>query len=173
MTFHANVDQIPWLSLTFQVAYEPWLTNFCPPFQHLLSQRLTSLSIIGAPRVPPLNPSETIVLSEHYRLWEAEFHYAERRQSLGQQMLNGGHEWELMSMTKFQRGFSSSWMPLCLLLILWSILQEHSLFPVFIFFCILFYLYNVYYFLFFNNFIWNIIYIFIMNKRHSSFINIL
>ena len=28
-----------------------------------------SLGIMGAPRVPPLNPSESIVLSEHYRLW--------------------------------------------------------------------------------------------------------
>ena len=27
-----------------------------------------SLGIMGAPRVPPLNPSESIVLSEHYRL---------------------------------------------------------------------------------------------------------
>ena len=41
----------------------------CPPFQHLLSERLTSLGIMGASRVPPLNPSETIVLSEHCRLW--------------------------------------------------------------------------------------------------------
>ena len=31
-------------------------------FQHLLSERLTSLGIIGEPRVAPLNPSETIVL---------------------------------------------------------------------------------------------------------------
>ena len=45
------------------------LTHFCPPFQHLLSERLTSLGIMGAPRVPPLNPPESIVLSEHYRLW--------------------------------------------------------------------------------------------------------
>ena len=44
------------------------LTYFCPPFQHLLSERLSSLGIMGEPRVPPLNPSETIVLSEHYRL---------------------------------------------------------------------------------------------------------
>ena len=28
-----------------------------------------SLGIMGAPRVPPLNPSESIVLWEHYRLW--------------------------------------------------------------------------------------------------------
>ena len=35
---------------------------FCPPFQHLLSERLMSLGIMGAPRVPPLNPSESIVL---------------------------------------------------------------------------------------------------------------
>ena len=45
------------------------LTHSCLPFQNLLSERLTSLGIMGAPRVPPLNPSETIVLSEHYRLW--------------------------------------------------------------------------------------------------------
>ena len=38
------------------------LTHSCPPFQHLLSERLASLGIMGAPRVPPLNPSETIVL---------------------------------------------------------------------------------------------------------------
>ena len=37
-------------------------------FQHLLSERLTSLGIMGEPPVPPLSPSETIVLSEHYRL---------------------------------------------------------------------------------------------------------
>ena len=37
-------------------------THSCQPFQHLLSERLTSLSIMGVPRVPPLNPSETIVL---------------------------------------------------------------------------------------------------------------
>ena len=36
--------------------------HFCPPFQHLLSERLTSLGIMGEPRVPPLNPTETIVL---------------------------------------------------------------------------------------------------------------
>ena len=38
------------------------LTHFCPPFQHLLSETLTSLGIMGEPRVPPLNPTETIVL---------------------------------------------------------------------------------------------------------------
>ena len=47
---------------------DPPLTHFCLPFQHLLSERLTSPGIMGEPRVPPLNPSETIVLSEHYRL---------------------------------------------------------------------------------------------------------
>ena len=30
------------------------LTHSCPPFQHLLSERLTSLGIIGEIRVPPL-----------------------------------------------------------------------------------------------------------------------
>ena len=33
------------------------------PFQHLLYERLTSLGKMGAPRVTPLNPSETVVLS--------------------------------------------------------------------------------------------------------------
>ena len=36
-------------------------THFCPPFKHLLTERLTSLGIMGEPRVPPLNPSETSV----------------------------------------------------------------------------------------------------------------
>ena len=49
-----------------QVTREP--INLHPVYQHLLSKRLTSLGIMGKPRVPPLNPSETIVLSEHYRL---------------------------------------------------------------------------------------------------------
>ena len=44
------------------VIYFLVLTHFCPPFPHLLSERLTSLGIMGEPRVPPLNPSETIVL---------------------------------------------------------------------------------------------------------------
>ena len=34
---------------------------FATKFQHLLSERLTSLGKMGAPPVPPLNPSETIV----------------------------------------------------------------------------------------------------------------
>ena len=40
------------------------LTHSCPPFQHLLSERLTSLGIMGASRVPPLNPAETIECSQ-------------------------------------------------------------------------------------------------------------
>ena len=38
------------------------LTHFCPLFQHMLSERLTSLGIMGETRVLPLNPSPTIVL---------------------------------------------------------------------------------------------------------------
>ena len=49
--------------------YISLLTHSCPPFQHLLSERLMSLGIMGAPRVPHLNPSESIVFWEHYRLW--------------------------------------------------------------------------------------------------------
>ena len=46
-----------------------YLTHFCPPFSNICCpERLTSLGIMGVPRVPPLNRSETIVLSAHYRL---------------------------------------------------------------------------------------------------------
>ena len=48
--------------------YYCMISHFCQPFKHLLSERLTSLGIMGVPQVPPLNPPETIVLSEHYRL---------------------------------------------------------------------------------------------------------
>ena len=71
----------------------------CPPFQHLLSEGLTSLGIMGAPRVPPLNPPETIVLSEHYRLWGVSGghprfpHYAERRSLSDSKCWNGGKKW--------------------------------------------------------------------------------
>ena len=40
------------------------LTHLCPPLRSTFAVRETaSLGIMGAPRVPPLNPSETIVLS--------------------------------------------------------------------------------------------------------------
>ena len=39
------------------------LTHLCPPLRSTFAVRETaSLGIMGAPRVPPLNPSETIVL---------------------------------------------------------------------------------------------------------------
>ena len=62
------IQNIMWIpAMLFSCVFA--LTHFCPPFQHLLSERLTSVGIMGAPRVPPLNPSETIVFWEHYRLW--------------------------------------------------------------------------------------------------------
>ena len=46
------------------------LTHLCRPVRSTFAVRETaSLGIMGEPRVPPLNPSESIVLSEHYRLW--------------------------------------------------------------------------------------------------------
>ena len=46
------------------------LIHLCPPLRSTFAVRETaSLGIMGEPRVPPLNPSETIVLWEHYRLW--------------------------------------------------------------------------------------------------------
>ena len=88
------------------------LTHFCPPFQHLLSEILTSLSIMGAPRVPPLNPSETIVLWEHYKPLRDDSALRalscqstiERRQSLGQQMLE---RWAKMGLKKYILYFKS------------------------------------------------------------------
>ena len=45
------------------------LTHLCRPVRSKFAIRETaSLGIMGEPRVPPLNPSESIVLSEHYRL---------------------------------------------------------------------------------------------------------
>ena len=41
---------------------------FMPTVPTFAVRETASLSIMGVPRVPPLNPSETIVLSEHYRL---------------------------------------------------------------------------------------------------------
>ena len=45
------------------------LTHLCRPVRSTFAVRETaSLGIMGATRMPPLNPSESIVLSEHYRL---------------------------------------------------------------------------------------------------------
>ena len=40
------------------------LTHSCPLFQHLLSERLTSLGIIGAPEEPPLCQETYVSLSD-------------------------------------------------------------------------------------------------------------
>ena len=46
------------------------LTHLCRPVRSTFAVRETaSLGIMGAPRVPPLNLPESIVLWEHYRLW--------------------------------------------------------------------------------------------------------
>ena len=41
---------------------------FGPTVPTCAVRETASLGIMGEPRVPPLNPSESIVLSEHYRL---------------------------------------------------------------------------------------------------------
>ena len=41
---------------------------FFPTVPTFAFRETTSLGIMGAPRVPPLNPSESIMLWEHYRL---------------------------------------------------------------------------------------------------------
>ena len=58
---YLSSGSVTWL--LFQPKSPEKMAIFAPPFQHLLSERLTSLGIMGAPRVPPLNPWETIVLS--------------------------------------------------------------------------------------------------------------
>ena len=45
-----------------------FVNPFFPTVPTFDVRETASLGIMGAPRVPPLNPSETIVLSEHYRL---------------------------------------------------------------------------------------------------------
>ena len=46
------------------------LTHLWAPLRSTFAVRETaSLGIMEGPRVPPLNPSETIVLPEHYSLW--------------------------------------------------------------------------------------------------------
>ena len=44
------------------------LNPFVPTVPTFAVRETASLGIMGAPRVPLLNPSKTIVLSEHYRL---------------------------------------------------------------------------------------------------------
>ena len=54
---------------SIQQTMDVYLTHLCPPLRSIFAVRETaSLGIMRAPRVPHLNPSETIVLSEHYRL---------------------------------------------------------------------------------------------------------
>ena len=46
------------------------LTHLYPPLRSTLALRETAfIGIMGETRVSPLNPSESIVLSNHYRLW--------------------------------------------------------------------------------------------------------
>ena len=47
---------------------ENGLNPFLPTVPTCAVRKTASLGIMGEPRVPPLNPSESIVLSEHYRL---------------------------------------------------------------------------------------------------------
>ena len=44
------------------------LNPFFPTVPTFAVRETAFLGIMGEPWVPPLNPSETIVLSEHYRL---------------------------------------------------------------------------------------------------------
>ena len=69
------------------------LTHFCPTFQHLLSERLTSLGIMGAPRtsLKPLRDDSALrALSSQRGLRGAPEvpPLCRETQSLGQQMLN-------------------------------------------------------------------------------------
>ena len=48
--------------------YPIQVNPFVPTVPTFAVRETASLGIMGAPRVPPLNPSELIVLSEHYRL---------------------------------------------------------------------------------------------------------
>ena len=57
------------LSIAFNICSMISFIISCRTVRSTFAVRETaSLGIMGAPRVPPLNPSESIVLSEHYRL---------------------------------------------------------------------------------------------------------
>ena len=45
------------------------LTHFCPPLQHLLSERLTSLGIMGSPDVPPLCEETSVSRTANVGTW--------------------------------------------------------------------------------------------------------
>ena len=49
--------------------YHAYINPFMPTVPIFAVRETASLGIMGAPRVPPLNPSETIEFWEHYRLW--------------------------------------------------------------------------------------------------------
>ena len=58
-----DIQMIWWISIHI-------ISHLCRPVRSTFAVRETaSLGIMGEPRVPPLNPSESIVLWEHYRLW--------------------------------------------------------------------------------------------------------
>ena len=82
------------------------LNPFVPTVPTCAVRETASLGMMGAPRVLPLNPSETIVLWEHYRLRGLRGApevppLCRETQSLGQQMLNAplginGLRWSYM-----------------------------------------------------------------------------
>ena len=60
LTFSPSFSYVP--KLDFPSIYFPSI------YSTFAVRETASLGIMGAPRVPPLNPTESIVLSEHYRL---------------------------------------------------------------------------------------------------------
>ena len=66
--FNSNCDR-DYKNKTPENTEREFFTHLFPPLRSTFAVRETaSLGIMGAPRVPPLNPSESIVLSKHYRL---------------------------------------------------------------------------------------------------------
>ena len=98
-----------------------YINPFLPTVPTFAVRETASLGIMGAPRVPPLNPSESIVLSEHYRLWGVwgghprRPHYAERRSLSDSKCWNGGHKWDIQDNKLLLCGvvnWGSTWKPL-------------------------------------------------------------
>ena len=60
----SQCDYLPaWLNTRSSFCYVSYLTHLCRPVRSTFAVRETaSLGIMGEPRVPPLNPSESIVL---------------------------------------------------------------------------------------------------------------
>ena len=80
------------MEVVVEISFYPFLPTvaFSQPSSNICCPRDCVSRHNGAPLVPPLNPTETIVLSEHYRLWGVCGGHPRCPHS---KCWNSGHEW--------------------------------------------------------------------------------